>query len=147
MSGSAATRRGAKGNQARPTTVKRTYMIFVRVNAAELAELERRRALAGVREMSTYLRTAVLGQRPPQALTPELNRTAWLDLAEHLARMQDLADQLVVLVRRQRGGLAGMLSRGRLEEAAAACLEELRAQDAAIQALRRSLLGSDGRRQ
>jgi hypothetical protein len=136
--------RFAKGHQRRPAGVGRTYTIFVRVNAAELAELERRLRLAGRRELSAYVREAVLAQRPPQAVVPELNRTAWLELAEHLVRLQALVGQLEVLAGRQRGGLAGLVGRGRLEELLAACLAELRTQEAAVQALRRSLLGSEG---
>jgi hypothetical protein len=119
---------------------------MIRVNAAELAELERRRARTGTREMGGYVRAAVLAQRPPQAVVPELNRAAWLALAEHLVRLQELAGQLEALSGRQRGGLAGLVGRGRLEETLAACLAELRTQGAAIQAVRRRLLGSEGRR-
>jgi hypothetical protein len=132
-----------KGSQAYPLGELRTYRISMRVNAVELAELERRRSLTGARDMGTYARTALLAQRPPRAVAPELNRTAWLTLAEHLVRMQELAGRLEGLVARPRGGLTGLVGRSRLEDAVNTCLEELRAEDQQIQALRRALLGSE----
>jgi hypothetical protein len=122
---------------------RRTSCIFVHVNAAELAELERRRQLTGMREMGAYVRQAVLAQRPPPPVVPELNRVAWLELAERLATLQELASSLAALAGRPRGGLAPLVGRGRLEETLRVYLEASRALLVAIQALRRSLLGSD----
>jgi hypothetical protein len=122
---------------------KRTYCISVRVNAAEHAELERRRGLAGTREIGAYVRTAVLSTGTPRLLVPEVNRAAWVELIAHLARMQELGGRLDELTDRQPRGLAGMLGRGRLEETLVALAAELRAVRAEIQALRRGLLASE----
>jgi hypothetical protein len=134
------------GSQRTPGSTRRTHQIMLRVNDAELAELEHRRALTAIPEMSVFVRESLLTQRPPRAVAPELNRAAWLALVEHLALMQELAERLEGLAGRPRAGLTGLVGRGRLEETVAACLEELRAQAVAIQAVRRSLLGSDRRR-
>jgi hypothetical protein len=143
MTSSKRTTSQTTGSQLCPVSELRTYRISMRVNAVELAELERRRSLTGTRDMGTYARAALLAQRPPRAVTPELNRTAWLTLAEHLVRMQELARRLEGLIARPRGGLTGLVSRSRLEDAVNACLEELRAGGLQIQALRRTILGSE----
>ena len=141
-----------KGAQPRPNSIKRTYRIYVWVNAGELAELERHCALAGGRELGAYVRQAALAQRSPKAVVPELNRAAWLALAEQLTQLPELADRLEALTARARGGadplpwVARLRGRGALEEAVTACGQELRVLSEAVQALRRSLLGSERRR-
>jgi hypothetical protein len=146
MTSAKQTRSSTERVQPRPEHELRTYRVFVRVNAVELAELERRRALTGTREMGAYIRAAVLDQRPPQATAPELNRTAWLALAEHLARMQALAVRLEEMAGRPRSALTGLVSRSRVEDAVHDCLNQLRVQSLQIQDLRRTLLGSARRR-
>ena len=142
----------AKGAQPRPNSIKRTYRIYVWVNAGELADLERRCALAGGRELGAYVRQAALGQRSPKAVVPELNRSAWLVLAERLAQLPVLAERLEALATQTRGGpdplpwVARLRGRGALEEAVMTCGQELRLLGEAVQALRRSLLGSERRR-
>ena len=118
----------------------RTHCISVRVNGGELATIEARRAQTGIAELGSYVRKAVLAQRAPSAVVPEVNRTAWLALAEQLVRLQTLADSLEALYARAWHGLVG---RGRLEGLLSACLEELRALQLTIQALRRGLLGGE----
>ncbi len=118
----------------------RTHCISVRVNAGELATIEARRAQTGIAELGTYVRKAVLAQRAPSAVVPEVNRTAWLELAEQLVRLQTLAGSLEAIEARTWHGLVG---RGRLDDLLSACLEELRALQVTVQALRRSLLGSE----
>ena len=133
----------AKGSRPGREDELRTHRVFVRVNAVELAELERRKTLTGTREMGAYVRAALFAQEPPQAVVPELNRMAWLRLAEHLARMQVLAERLEELAAQPRSGLTGLVGRSRLEDVVSACLEELHAQGLKIQAVRRSLVASD----
>jgi hypothetical protein len=112
-----------------PPAALRTHTISVRVNGAERAELERRRAAAGLREMGAYLRAAVLGQRPPRAVVPEINRCAWQELARTAANVNQLTAHL-------NGG-------GRLDATGtvrmAVVLEDLRRE---VEALRLALLGS-----
>jgi hypothetical protein len=85
-------------------------------------------------------------------VVPELNRAAWLSLAEQLTQLPALADRLETLTTQVRGGpdplpwVARLRGRGALEEAVTACGQELRVLSEAVQALRRSLLGSERRR-
>ncbi len=72
----------------------RTHTISVRVNAAEYAALTARREAAGMREMGAYLRTAVLAQRPPQAVVPVVNRQAWQELARTASNINQLTAHL-----------------------------------------------------
>jgi len=72
----------------------RTHTISVRVNAAEYAALTARRDAAGMREMGAYLRTAVLAQRPPQAVVPVVNRQAWQELARTASNLNQLTAHL-----------------------------------------------------
>ncbi len=72
----------------------RTHTISVRVNAAEYAALAARREAAGMREMGAYLRTAVLAQRPPQAVVPVVNRQAWQELARTASNLNQLTAHL-----------------------------------------------------
>lgn len=142
----------AKGAQRRPDSVKRTYRIYVWVNAGELAELERRCALWGGRELGAYVRQAALGDRPPRAVVPAVNRAAWVGLAEQLAQVPTLAARLEAIGAPARGGseslpwVGRLRGRSGLEEAVTTCGKELRLLHEAVQALRRSLLGSEGRR-
>ncbi len=135
------------GGQPRPGPIKRTYRIYVWVNAGELTELEQRCALAGGRELGAYVRQAALAQRPPQAAVPALNRAAWLELAERLAQLQELAGHLEALA--GRGGheplpwVARLRGRSTVEDAVMSCGQELRTLREAVQTLRQSLLGSD----
>jgi len=125
----------------------RTHCVMVRFTLAELATIETRRSRTGIAELATYVRRSLLAQRPPRAVVPELNRLAWLALAEQLARLLALGETLEPLTARRRGGLAGLRGRHQRDEAVEAWVTELRALSEAIQALRRSLLGSDrGRR-
>jgi len=75
-------------------TSLRTHTISVRVNAAEYAALAARRDAVGMREMGAYLRTAVLAQRPPQAVVPVVNRQAWQELARTASNLNQLTAHL-----------------------------------------------------
>ena len=118
----------------------RTRCISVRVNTGEWAILEARRARTGIVELGAYVRRAVLAQRAPAAVVPELNRVAWLTLAEQLVRLQMQIGSLEALQKRTRYGPA---ESGVLEDMLSSCLEELRAVQLSVQALRRGLLGSE----
>lgn len=72
----------------------RIHTISVRVNAAEYAQLAARRDAVGMREMGAYLRTAVLAQRPPQAVVPVVNRQAWQSLARTASNLNQLTAHL-----------------------------------------------------
>lgn len=100
------------------TDTHRTHTISLRVNAEERAELERRRQLAGYREMGAYIRTAMLAQRPPRAVVPALNRQAWLDfgrVAEELTETLQHARQDHLLDEDTAGRLADQLAALRTE--------------------------------
>jgi len=73
---------------------RRTHMLSVYVNAGELAALERRTAAAGLREVGAYVRVAVMAQRPPRAVVPEVNRGAWGELARTTANVNQIAAYL-----------------------------------------------------
>ncbi len=73
---------------------RRTHMLSVYVNAGELAALERRTAAAGIREVGAYVRVAVMAQRPPRAVVPEVNRGAWGELARTTANVNQIAAHL-----------------------------------------------------
>ncbi len=72
----------------------RTRTLSVRVNVAEYVELAARRDAVGMREMGAYLRTAVLAQRPPQAVVPTVNRQAWQELARTASNLNQLTAHL-----------------------------------------------------
>jgi len=114
-----------------PPATLRTHTISVRVNGVERAELERRRTAAGLREMGAYLRVAVLAQRPPRAVVPEINRRAWQELARTAANVNQLTAHL-------NGG-------GRLDATGTARLTSaLDALGGEIRSLRLALLGAGG---
>lgn len=106
----------------------RTHTISVRVNAAEYAALAARRDAVGMREMGAYLRTAVLAQRPPQAVVPVVNRQAWQDLARTASNLNQLTTHL------NAGNLRDATGMARLRET-------LRTLTAEVRALRLALLG------
>ncbi len=112
-----------------PPAALRTHTISVRVNGAERAELERRRAATGLREMGAYLRAAVLARHPPRAVVPEINRCAWQELARTAANVNQLTAHL------NGGGRLDATGTARL----AIVLEDLRGE---VEALRLALLGS-----
>ncbi len=83
-----------RGRPAAPIALRRRHEIKVRLNDVERAELERRAAGAGMAEIGTYLRRAVLAQRPPRAVVPEVNRGAWGELARTTANVNQIAAHL-----------------------------------------------------
>jgi len=72
----------------------RTHTVSLRVNAEEYAELERRKAATGYREMGAYVRHTILAREPPRAVVPTLNRQAWLMLAQVSEYLAQLTRQL-----------------------------------------------------
>jgi len=106
----------------------RTHTLSVRVNAAEYAALTARRDAVGMREMGAYLRTAVLAQRPPQAVVPVVNRQAWQDLARTASNLNQLTAHL------NAGNLRDPTGTARLRETLLTLTAEVRA-------LRLALLG------
>ncbi len=106
----------------------RTHTLSVRVNAAEYAALTARRDAVGMREMGAYLRTAVLAQRPPQAVVPVVNRQAWQELARTASNLNQLTAHL------NAGNLRDATGTARLRETLLTLTAEVRA-------LRLALLG------
>ena len=127
----------------RVATGARTHCVMVRFTIAELATIEMRRSRTGIAELATYVRRSVLAQRPPRAVVPELNRLAWLELGQQLARLVALGETLVPLAARRPGGLAGLRGRHQRDETVEVWATELRAVREAVQALRRTLLASE----
>ena len=72
-----------------PDYVIRHKTIGVRVNAAELAELESKADAAGV-SVTEWLRLAGLRRRAPAGVVPAINRDAWAALARSAANLNQL---------------------------------------------------------
>jgi len=71
---------------------KRRHCASVRLNDAELAWLDAARASVGM-QRGEYLRAAALDRLPPQP-APEVNRSAWLELARAAGNLNQLAHHL-----------------------------------------------------
>lgn len=100
----------------------RTHTVSVRLNAAELTELDRNRAPVRM-QRGEYLRAASWGKLPPTI--PEINRQAWASLARVAANL----NQYQTALNEGRAGATGC---------PVEVVQELRDQ---VQALRSELLG------
>lgn len=72
-----------------PDHLIRHKTIGVRVNAAELSELESKAEAAGV-SVTEWLRLAGLRQRAPVSIVPAINREAWAVLAKSASNLNQL---------------------------------------------------------
>lgn len=70
---------------------KRTHTVSVRLNAAELDQLDQLRAERKL-QRGAYMRAAFMQSLPPSV--PELNRKAWLELSKSAANLNQIAKAL-----------------------------------------------------
>ncbi len=126
--------RRRRGRPRVPDHERRTHLIGVFVNEGELAELRRRGEATGMTDLATYLRRAVLAQRAPRAVVPEINRGAWAELARTTANVNQIAAHL------NGGGRFDERGTPRLAEA----LDALRAEVRALRLTLTEPTGSDG---
>jgi len=126
--------RRQRGRPRVPDHERRTHLIGVFVNEGELAELRRRGEATGMTDLATYLRRAVLAQRAPRAVVPEINRGAWAELARTTANVNQIAAHL------NGGGRFDERGTPRLAEA----LDALRAEVRALRLTLTEPTGSDG---
>ncbi|MBE0471978.1 MAG: mobilization protein [Methyloprofundus sp.] len=73
---------------------KRTHTVSVRLNAAELDQLDSLRADRKM-QRGAYLRTAFLKSLPP--VVPEINKQAWLELSKAAANLNQLSKKMNVV--------------------------------------------------
>jgi len=59
---------------------KRTQEVRLYLTLSERTELERRAHLTGMRDVGLYIRRAVMAQRAPRAITPEVNREMLVEM-------------------------------------------------------------------
>ncbi|RYE63621.1 MAG: plasmid mobilization relaxosome protein MobC, partial [Oxalobacteraceae bacterium] len=71
--------------------VKREHTVSVRLNVAELAQLDQVRGAVGM-QRGEYLRAAALHRLPPTI--PALNREAWAGLSRSAANLNQIAHRL-----------------------------------------------------
>ncbi len=126
--------RRRRGRPRVPDHERRTHLIGVFVNEGELAELRRRGEATGMTDLATYLRRAVLAQRAPRAVVPEINRGAWAELARTTANVNQIAAHL------NGGGRFDERGTPRLAEA----LDALRAEVRALRLTLTEPTGSEG---
>lgn len=81
--------RGRRGPKILPPAEKRMHCISVRVNDDELALIERRR---GQMQSGAWLRSAALDAAP--TMIPEINKSAWSELANAAANLNQIARKL-----------------------------------------------------
>ena len=112
---------------------RRTHLVGVFVNEAELTELRRRGDAAGIADLATYIRRAVLAQRPPRGAVPAVNVAAYQELARTAANINQVTRHL------NEGGRLDVTGTARLADA----LDRLTVQ---VRALRLALMrgGDDG---
>ncbi len=125
-------RRG-RGRPPIPVHERRTHLVGVFVNEAELTELRRRGDATGMADLATYVRRAVLAQRPPRGVVPAVNVAAYQDLARTAANLNQVTRHL------NEGGRLDATGTARLADV----LDRLTAQ---VRALRLALMrgGDDG---
>jgi hypothetical protein len=70
---------------------RRTHTVSVRLNAAELAQLDAQRATVSM-QRGEYLRAGALHRLPPTI--PALHREAWAELAREASNLNQLAKHL-----------------------------------------------------
>jgi len=84
-------KRSRRGPEPLSNDAKRNHCVSVRLNDAELAQLERQR-LAPKMQRGEYLRVAALHELPPTI--PALNRSAYAALARVGANINQIAKRL-----------------------------------------------------
>ena len=75
-------KRSRRGPKPLPTDETRTHCVSVRLNVAELAQLDSQR---GEMQRGEYLRVAALHRLPP--VVPEINKNAWVELSRLSANL------------------------------------------------------------
>jgi transposase len=85
-------RRGGRPRKA--AEERRTERVALYLTPAERAELERRTALTGWRDVGAYVRRAIMAQRSPRATVPQLNVQAWGELARTAANLNQVTRHL-----------------------------------------------------
>jgi len=85
-------RRGGRPRKAAED--RRTERVPLYLTPVERAELERRTAMTGWRDVGAYVRRAIMAQRPPRATVPQLNVQAWGELARTAANLNQLTRYL-----------------------------------------------------
>jgi hypothetical protein len=83
-------RRKRRGPLPLPPGEAREHMVSVRLNSAELAELDRQRAIGGNAKRGEWLRMAWTDQKPDTRI-PELNAQAYAALARSAANLNQIA--------------------------------------------------------
>ncbi len=73
---------------------RRTERVALYLTLAERAELERRTAITGWRDVGAYVRRAIMAQRSPRATVPQLNVQAYGELARTAANLNQLTRHL-----------------------------------------------------
>jgi len=122
-------RRGGRPRKAAED--RRTERIALYLTPAERAELERRTAMTGWRDVGTYVRRAIMAQRSPRATVPQLNVQAYGELARTAANLNQLTRHL------NEGGALDGVTAARLGV-------ELEHLGGEVRALRLGLLGIKG---
>ncbi len=85
-------RRGGRPRKA--AEERRTERVALYLTRAERAELERRTAMTGWRDVGAYVRRAIMAQRSPRATVPQLNVQAYGELARTTANLNQLTRHL-----------------------------------------------------
>jgi len=85
-------RRGGRPRKAAED--RRTERVALYLTLAERAELERRTAMTGWRDVGAYVRRAIMAQRSPRATVPQLNVQAYGELARTAANLNQLTRHL-----------------------------------------------------
>ena len=110
---------------------RRTERVALYLTPAERAELERRTAMTGWRDVGAYVRRAIMAQRSPRATVPQVNIQAWGELARTAANLNQLTRHL------NEGGALDAATAARLGV-------ELERLGGEVRALRLGLLGIKG---
>jgi len=84
-------RRRRRGPAPLDAQIKRKHTVSVRVNEAELAQLDLVRETVGM-QRGEYLRAAALHRLPPTI--PKLNREAWAGLSRSAANLNQISHRL-----------------------------------------------------
>jgi hypothetical protein len=122
-------RRGGRPRKAAED--RRTERVALYLTPAERAELERRTAMTGWRDVGAYVRRAIMAQRSPRATVPQVNIQAWGELARTAANLNQLTRHL------NEGGALDAATAARLGV-------ELERLGGEVRALRLGLLGIKG---
>lgn len=101
-------RTARRGPAPLPSDQRREHCISVRVNAAELAQLDERR---GPYQRGEWLRIAALDKLPPTI--PAINSQAWAELARAAANLNQLAKAMNAGDKIEKGGLRDTLGKFR----------------------------------